>query len=222
MSKQQYDDDELTYTNGSVVSVKKNVKKEKADGGTFKAHVLKIEDKDGEEHTFTVSTRAAAAEYIAKLKLGEEVGVKHTDDKKRAVVAVFKSKFGNKGRKGGYSGAKKEHDPTGSIQGNTRSNAAALVAAGVIDVKDGDVKAALIEAAKVLIEAGKVQDELVAKAVKKAKDDDDDDSDEATDEDSDDEDTDDDTGEDTEDSDDSDDDEAPKKKRSKKSKDSPY
>ena len=214
MSK--YDDDSKE-TKGKITLLKLDVKKEGKSGKSFRAHVLKIEDEEGEEHKFVVSVKAPPAKFIEKLDKGQQVTVKEADGKfGMQVVAVFSNDGRGKG-KGGYAktNTRKESDPTGAIQGNTRSNAALLVANGIVKPEsdsDKDVAAALAKAAQILLIAGIKQDAMVVQS-RKPKDEDEDD-------DSDDSDEDSDESEKDEESEDEDED-LPKKKKRKKE-ESPY
>jgi hypothetical protein len=183
MSRYDDDDDDNTKkTEGKVVAVKKNKTGESSSGKEFSYHLLVIETKDGDEKKFKISKASRAAKFVADLEEGQKVTVQ-TGGKFKSVQAVFVND-----RKGGRSGggAKFNNDPTGAIQGNTRTNATQLVTSGIVKVgEDGDVVKALIEAAKILIKAGVTIDDLVAKAQlkkAKAKDEDDEDSDDDEDE----------------------------------------
>ena len=199
---------------GKVVKVKKDKEFETKGGKDYTAHVLVIEDEEGDEQSFRINTKIKAAEFVAKLKEGDKVTVK-TGGEYNSVQAVFKEGFGDKKGGGGFAKTnRREYDPTGAIQGMVLKAAIDLAIANQIDTSTPVNVEQVVDAAKEVLLAKLKIDKLVSQALKPKEDEDD------GDEDSDREESKKDSRRSEEDSDDSEEDEEAPKARKKKS--SPY
>lgn len=144
-----------------VTFLKLDTRQETKSGKTYRAHILKVEDADGDEHKYKVSTKAKPAKFIADLKKGQDITVQEEKtDWGKQLVAVY-SKRSQK--QAGY-------DPTGAIQGLVLKAAVDSALASAPEKLDVDV---VVEAAKLILKAKSKIDKLVAKAVGKKDDSDD-------------------------------------------------
>lgn len=160
-------------TSGKITGLKLNVSKEKKNGDTYKVHVLKIEDKDGEEKKFLIGVKSAPAKYMDNLKVGQKVTVQEAknDYGYMNVVAVYQDREGGS-KFGGKPGGKSDYSPLGAIQG--------MVLKAAIDVTLADSGTPndvneIVKAAKLVLSAKKKVDQLVAKALASKNDEDDED-----------------------------------------------
>ena len=211
MSK--YDDEKTTK--GKITSLKLNAKLESKAGKEYKAHVLKVEDGDGEVVRFQISPKSKASKFVEKLEVGQDVAVKEAKgDYGMQVVAVF---VNGKGGKPGFAktNTRKEYDPTGAIQGMVLK-AAIDIAIRVPNAKTEDLQEKITEAAKVVLIAKLKVDKLVSTALKSKEEDDSDDGDSDDDSESSDQD------EDSESSEDQDEEDSEEEDRPRKKKKSPY
>lgn len=211
----RYDEDEET-TKGKIVSIKLNAKLESKAGKSYKAHILKVEDEEGEVKRFQVSPKSKASKFVEKLEEGQDVTVKEVKgDYGMQVVAVFVNRKGGK-RGFAKTNNRKEYDPTGAIQGMVLKAAIDIATKG--STTGDDLVKEIVEAAKVVLLAKIKVDKLVETAVKsKNEDDEDDDSD---DEENDKDDSDDDS--ETDDEEGSDEEDSEEEARPRKKKKSPY
>lgn len=157
--KKKYSDDNAEYVSGKISDIELDVRKTSKQGKKYKVHTFNVDDKD-----FSVLSTSPVGKFLENFNEGDKVKVKLDDDGK--AVAVFKDNKFSKG-KGSY---KKEesgagYSSLGAIQGNTMTNAIALVCNGLVH---GDEKTPvsqlIVEAAKQVIIARVKVDELVEQA----------------------------------------------------------
>ena len=167
-------------TKGKLVKLKLNVTKEKKNGDEYKAHVMVIEDDEGEEHKFVVNSKAPAAKFIKDLKEKSNITVKQVDHETYGlqVVAVFD----NDRKTSKYAGTnRKPADATGAIQGMVLK-AAIDIALSTLGATKKLTANDINEAAAIVLESKPNVDKMVVAALKdvsddKDKDEDDDDND---------------------------------------------
>lgn len=169
---------------GKITKLKLDQDRESKNGKEYQVHALTIEDSDGDQQKFDINTKIKAADFVAKLKVGDKVTVK-TGGEYGSVQAVFKDGFDVKGTSSGRfkSGnfERKPHDATGAIQG--------MVLKAAIDIAISDYKLDMVdsnklqdravEAAKLILLAKIKIDKLVVQALKPKDDEDDSDDEES-------------------------------------------
>lgn len=166
-------------TKGKITKLKLDQEFESKAGKEYTAHVLIIEDEEGESHKFIVNTKIKAAEFVAKLKVGDKVSVK-TGGEYNSVQAVFKDGFEKKEFKGRGGYERKPHDATGAIQGMVLK-AAIDIAIARDKVSDPEnIVNNIVESAKAVLLAKLKIDKLVVQALKPKEDEDDADEDRET------------------------------------------
>lgn len=177
----------MSIITGKIVKIKMDADKEKKNGGTFKAHLIKL---DSQDDTIIVNASSPAGKYAKdklQLKEGDEVTIE-SGGQWNTVVKVQKKDFKPSG--GSSYGSKKPftakaYDNTGAIQGMVLNNAIQLaihnhpkdiVSAEMIVLAAHDVLMARVETDKLVLEAVKktavVKDEFEDDAPTKPKSDD--------------------------------------------------
>lgn len=167
MSFQDDEDTQTTLTKGVLSDLNLNVKKLTKAGKQWKAHCLSVETEDGDTEDFMVSVKSPVAKFIAKLTEGDKITVKQVrGDYGLQVVAVFTDKGTKFSKNSSATFKRKEYDPTGPIQGMVLGSAVNLVASGAVRFKDLNATNAIIEAAKLILDAKTKVDAMVVKALK--------------------------------------------------------